>query len=217
MSQAMCKDGIIILINGCSCVGKSSVQQALQKISDQHFLRIGIDTFFDQLIEEPDLSDFDRTKKFDQYTKSGEYIRGVHQYIDQEGSRVVPLKIGPAGDRIIHGMHRAIREYAKAGNNLIIDYICYKNSWQQDLAISLQEQTVYLIKAHAPLNIIEKREKLRKTSPEGHARSHYFTVHDGMNYDLEIDTHQLTPEQCAKMILDYIKAKPNPKALKDKL
>lgn len=195
----------IIILNGPSSSGKSSIQKALQKQADQDYLRIGIDTFFDALIEEPDLSTFEEDKEFHQYTPQGEYIRGIKLEEDEEGSPMVSLFIGPAGDRIIFGMHRAIAAYADAGNNLIVDYILYKPTWAADLKEVLVNHNVYTIKVNAPLDVIEQREIERNTSPRGHARSHYHTVHDGMQYDLEIDTSVETPESAAKKILQLVK------------
>ena len=201
-------NGVVVVLNGASSVGKSSIQKALQKQAKEHFLRVGIDTFFDALIDEPDLSveQFQKEKRLDQYTVTGEYIRGIELTEDQEGNVTVPLKIGPAGDRIMYGMHRALVAYAAAGNNLIVDYILYKPEWAEDLVKNLSQTTTYFIKVDAPLDVIEEREKKRNTSPAGHARSHYDTVHNGMNYDLELDTSTSTPEELATRILTFIES-----------
>jgi len=202
MNHLQAGEGVVIILNGPSAAGKSSIQQALQKQAGRHFLRVGIDTFFDALIEEPDLSRFEEEKRFDQFTPEGEYIRGVELTRDSDGSPIVELKIGPAGDRIIQGMHRAIAAYAKMGNNLIVDYIRYKPSWSADLREAVEGVKVLYVKVHAPLEVIEEREKSRNTSPPGHARSHYQTVHEGVAYDLEVDTSILTPEESAQLILE---------------
>lgn len=207
-------EGVVVILNGPSSCGKSSIQKAFQKKANQQYLAAGIDNFFDALIQEPDLSSFETDKKFDQYTPSGEYIRGIELTKDDIENPVVLLKIGPAGDRIIFGMHRAIAAYAQTGNNLIVDYILYSPSWAKDLAKSLINTKVYLVKVDAPLEVIEQREIKRNTSPRGHARSHYNTVHQGMNYDLEIDSSKSTPEESAQIIIDFIKANTDPKGLR---
>ncbi|MCI5052772.1 MAG: AAA family ATPase [Simkaniaceae bacterium] len=194
----------IILLNGPSSSGKTTIQKALQEIAPESYLRIGIDTFFDALIEEPDLSSLETEGKFDQYTPQGEYIRGVEQTKDIDGKPIVTLKIGPAGYRIIQGMHRAIAAYCQIGNNLIVDYILYQSEWLSDLKESLKGCTHHFIKVDAPLETIEEREIARSTSPPGHARSHYHTVHNGMEYELELNTLALTPEECARKILEIL-------------
>lgn len=202
--KSFANEGVIIILNGPSSAGKSSIQKEIQKNSQLHFIRIGIDTFFDALIEEPDLSNFQEEKQFHQYTSNGEYIRGVELITDEDDHPIVPLYIGPAGDRIIHGMHRSISEYAKAGNNVVVDYILYKPEWLNDLKKSLKGRKYYMVGVHAPLSVIEERELLRDTSPPGHARSHYTTVHQNFPYDLEIDTSLETPEELAIKVLTLI-------------
>lgn len=204
MPHTHANEGIVIILNGPSSVGKTSIQKALQKLSQKTFLRVGIDTFFDGLIEEPDLSAFQQEKKFEQYTSEGEFIRGVVLSTDGDGHPLVTLNVGSAGNRIIFGMHRAIAAYAQTGNNLIVDYILYDSSWLPDLAQALSGFKTYLIKVHAPLEVIESREKIRNTSPVGHARSHYNTVHNNMVYDLSLDTSVCSPEECAAQILQLL-------------
>ena len=205
LSTLFCKeDGMIIILNGPSSAGKTTIQKALQKESKETFLRVGIDTFFDALIEEPDLSRFEEEGRFDQYTADGEYIRGIEMTKDRSNHPVVTLKVGPAGDRIIHGMHRAIAAYAEAGNNVIVDYILYKPEWLDDLKESLRDHKVLYVGVYAPLTLIEEREKKRNTSPVGHARSHFDTVHTDFYYDLEIDSETETPEQNGHKILNHL-------------
>ncbi|MCH9621282.1 MAG: putative O-phosphotransferase [Chlamydiia bacterium] len=200
------KEGIIIILNGPSSVGKSSLQKALQGKSKEFFVRIGIDTFFDALLPEPDLTEFERDKKLDQETGIGEYIRGI-RFEDVRGKVSVPLIIGPAGDRVMRGMHRAIGEYAKVGCNVIVDYILYKPEYMDDLKSSLAGRRAFFIGVHAPLEVIEQREQRRGTSPVGHARSHYETCHKNVAYDLELNAETSTPDQLADQVLDFMKQK----------
>ncbi len=207
-------EGTIILLNGPSASGKSSIQNELQKQFDELYLKVGIDNFFDALIPNPDLSNFEKTKFFSQYTNNKELIRSVELKQDLNGHQIVPLTIGPAGDRIISGMHYAIGAYADRGNNLIVDYILYKPEWLSDLLKALQGRKVYLIGIKVPLDVLEERERKRETSPIGHARSHYDIVHQDMIYDLELNVSNLTPAQSASKIKEYISTHPTPAALK---
>lgn len=206
--------GHIIILNGSSASGKSSVQKALQAQSNHMYITVGIDSFFDALLPTSDLTDFEKTKTLIQYTKSGELIRSVTLQHDKDGNPLVPLTIGSAGLRVIEGMHYAIAAYAKAGNNVIVDYILYDSQWIKYLKNALQGYTVYCVGFKFPLAVVEQREKDRKTSPIGHARSHYHHVHDHMKYDIEITDNTLSPEVIAKQIIDFIDTNPNPSAFK---
>jgi len=142
--------GTIIIINGPSAAGKKSIQNELQKIFMPLYLKIGIDTFFDALIATPDLSDFEKTKEFSQYTNNGQLIRRVRLTHDVEGHPVVPLEIGLAGDKIIFGMHAALAAYAEQGNNVLVDYILYKPEWLSNLVAALKNNKVYFIGLKIP-------------------------------------------------------------------
>lgn len=206
------KAGTIVILMGASASGKSTIQKCFQKTSEAFYIKIGIDTFFDALLPETDLSSFAQTKELWQKTTSGELIRGIYEGVDEEGKSVIPLVVGPAGQRVIFGMHHAIAAYAAQGNNIIVDYILYDPAWLPDLCQALKNHTVYLIGIKTPLNILEEREISRSTSPLGHARSHH-TFHTHITYDLELDTSSLTPEQCAAHIHDFIRTHPHPTAL----
>lgn len=207
-------EGTVIILNGPSASGKTSIQKEIQMQAEPLFLKMGIDNLFDAPLPEPDISNFEKTREIKQYTNDHTFIRGIELKTDAEGHQIVPLEIGPAGDKVIFGMHGAIKAYAKVGNNVVVDYILYKPEWLPDLVSNLKGMNVYLIGIKAPLSVLEEREKKRGTSPVGHARSHYDQVHKGMVYDLELDVSKLTPQQSAEQILEFVKTHPNPTALK---
>lgn len=216
-SKTLCQEtepGFIILLNGPSASGKSSIQNEIQKQFKTFFLKAGIDNFFDALLPVPDLSSFAETGELAQYTSDGVLIRKVQITKDQEGFPIVPLEVGPAGDKVISGMHYAIAAYAKRGNNVVVDYILYRPDWLCDLTNALKDYKVYMIGINVPLAVLEERERKRGTSPVGHARSHYKQVHENMIYDLELDVSNLTPEQSAQKIKEFIEKNPSPAALK---
>jgi len=124
------------------------------------------------------------------------------------------LFIGPLGWKAILGMHHAIAAYAGQGNNVIVDYIAYQQSWLKELAGTLKDFKVYFVGVNLPLEILEERELTRGTSPVGHARSHYYTVHPQTGYDLLLDTSKLSALECAQAIKTLIEAEISPQAFK---
>ncbi|MBP6870329.1 hypothetical protein KBC04_05575 [Candidatus Babeliales bacterium] len=105
-------------------------------------------------------------------------------------------------------MNQAIAAYVKTGNNVVVDFIMYEQSWLQDLLHQLQGCPVYLIGMHVSLDVLQAREQARSTSPIGHAGSHYHTVHVGNEYDLWIDNSQGSADEGALKILEFIKNNP---------
>lgn len=187
---------IIILLNGPSAAGKTSIQKEFQKFYDEQFLRLGIDTLLIAPLHErfgaPDSPIMSSEKK------------------EENGIKEFKVFFGPQGHKIIFGMHRALAGYAAAGNNLIVDYIQYHPEWRLDLLKELYSYNVYTVGIKTPLSVIEERERSRATSPEGHARAHYDSVHEGWVYDLEINAANESAEQIAQKIKEHIeKNKPH--------
>lgn len=199
--------GKIIILNGPSAAGKTTLAREIQKTFDEIYLVAGIDGFFDAVL--PPVDAEGKTN-----IKAKEFIRDIEISKDATGHQVIKLIVGPAGQRAIKGMHRALAGYAEAGNNMVVDYILYEKEWLPDLVAALKDYTVYFVGVRIPLEILEEREKARGTSPAGHARSHYDTVHVYDTYDVEVDTSKLKPEEAAGKIKEFIAKNPEPRAFK---
>ena len=187
----------MIILNGPSAVGKSSIIRALQAQRKEPWLSVGIDNLFVGVLPPK----FYLEDKTEHHT----IMRGEATK-DAQG-KLFTLYFGDEGRKVIKGMHGAIAAYARAGNNVIVDYIMYEPEWLDDLKKSLQGLRVISVGVTAPLEVIAQREILRKTSPEGHARSLYESVHQGWTYDLKIDTGSITPEQAADKIVDHLEGR----------
>ncbi len=187
--------GTVIILNGPSSVGKSSIIKAFQTKRPESWLSIGIDNFFVGVLPPK----FYLESKPEHYT----VMHGIPSE-DKEG-KLFTLEVGSEGQKVIRGMHRAIAAYAHCGNNVIVDYIKYEDSWVKDLTDSLHGIKVIWIGVTASLESIQEREKKRGSSPEGHARSHYHTVHQNINYDLMLDTDKLDPEKSADKIIEFMR------------
>lgn len=187
--------GRVIILNGPSSVGKSSVIKAFQAKREDVWLSIGIDNFFVGVLH----------PKIYLQPEKPEHQAVMHGVAssDKQG-KLFTLYVGPEGQKVIRGMHRAIAAYALAGNNVIVDYIKYDPVWIDDLKNVLKDLRVVWVGVTASLASVMQREKQRGTSPEGHARSHYHTVHEGVKYDLVLNTDAITPEQAADQLSAFI-------------
>lgn len=201
------KKGTIVILNGPSSVGKSSIQKKVQELFTEPYLRMGLD----------DLAFLPA-----RYISINGPVPPADQGIwldttQKDGRRIVTIHYGEVGQKMIKGIHRTFAAFAATGNNIIVDYILYDAAWLQDLAHTLKDYKVYFIGVHAPLSVIEEREIARGDRLLGHARSHYEDVHKGLMYDLEIDSSKLTPEESALAINQYIKNNPEPRAFRKNL
>lgn len=173
----------IILLNGVGSAGKSSIAKALQAIATTPFLHVAMDAFIDMLPEaygnHPDAFAFEP--------------------VEGGGPPATAIRAGPVGERLMHGMRRAVAALADAGNDLIVDDVLLSDEIL-DYERLLAAHTLHRIGVFAPLDIIEARERARRDRMIGLARWQFDRVHAGKIYDLEVDTGTETAEQCALRI-----------------
>ena len=140
------------------------------------WIKLGIDNLFDKPM--PDI-----TMENLAFWQSPNAIRWVESTEDPAGNSVITLFTGQEGEKVAYGINTAIADYAKAGCNVIVDYIAYKKEWLEDLKSKLQGIKTIWVKVDIPLDVLEEREASRGTSPKGHARSHYDSVYWNIEYD----------------------------------
>jgi len=190
--------GTVIVLNGPSGSGKSSIQKAFQNLMMPNlWIKVGIDNLFD--LPMPDI-----TPENMEVWQSPNPIRWVETTTDEEGHQVISLFVGEQGLKVAYAMNSAIAAYAKNGNHVIVDYIAYDQKWFDDLRIKLAPCKTYYVAVDIPLEVLEDRERARGTSPSGHARSHYFTVYGDKSYDLRVNSQKNSPEEIAQQIKDLI-------------
>ena len=193
------KTGTVIILNGPSAAGKSSIQKAFQNLMMPNlWLKVGIDNLFDQPM--PDI-----TLENMAYWQSQNLIRWVTMSKDSDDNPVMTLFTGEQGDKVAYGMNGAIAAYAQSGCKVVVDYIAYKKEWVDDLRNKLKNVKTCWVKVNIPLAILEEREVARATSPKGHARSHYDTVHWDIKYDVEVNSGNDSAIKIAEQIKEFLK------------
>jgi chloramphenicol 3-O phosphotransferase len=198
--------GTVIVLNGPSAAGKTSIQKLLQERMTEPYMAMGIDSILVGMLP---------SRYFLGQAEDRHQVLYAESSTSADGHPLFTLHFGPKGRRVMSGMHRAIAAFASAGNNIVVDYILYERAWLADLAAALAGVTAYFVGVRIPLASLEERERTRATSPVGHARSHYDEVHAHERYDLEVDTSRATPEACAGEIIEHIRTTPRPAAFAD--
>lgn len=149
--------GRIILLNGASSSGKSSLARAIQSSIDTPFWHISIDHLRDSGVLP--------TARI----KRGEF--------DWRTMR----------EAFFLGFERSLHAYVQAGNDLIVEHIMESEAWLLRLADLLAGQDVFFVGVHCELAELERRELARGDRPLGDARRDYFRIHSYCLYDLEVD------------------------------
>ncbi len=190
--------GIVIVLNGPSASGKTSIQRAFQNLKMPNlWVKVGIDNLFD--LPMPDI-----TPENLSFWQHENQIRWVTTNEDPSGKKTVTLHVGQQGDNVAYAMNSAIADYAAHGCNVIVDYIAYKKEWLDDLQSKLRPYKTYYVAVDISLEELERREALRKTSPVGHARSHYSYVYWDKVYDLRVDSGKDSAEEIAQKISQHL-------------
>jgi chloramphenicol 3-O phosphotransferase len=183
-------DGTIIIVNGTSSSGKTSIVRALQDILPEPYLDAGIDKFIWMLPK---------------------------RYLDRPLWDEVlgqAAQAGPVGHRLMSGMHQAIAAISGAGNNVVADHVLVERAWLQECASLFCELPAYLIGVRCSLEVLEQREQARKDRTWGQARAQFELVHAHGIYDLEVDTSLASPEECAWLIMRRIESGEPPSAFR---
>jgi chloramphenicol 3-O phosphotransferase len=175
----------IVILNGVGSAGKSSIAKALQSITAEPFLHVQIDVFMDML-----------PAAYNDHPDGFTY-----ETVFEHGKPVVVIKAGPIGERTLRGMRHAIAALAEQGNSLIVDDVLL-GSEKGEYAALLSAFELYFVGIFAPLEMLEVREHERGDRLIGLARWQFSRVHEGMTYDLEVDTGSASPMECAALIRD---------------
>lgn len=154
------ESGKIILLNGPSSAGKSTLARLLQQELPVPFWHFSFDHLRDSNILPMAL------------IKSGEF--------DWSTTR-------PA---VFDGFHHCLPVLAEAGNNLIVDHIIESQVWMSDLLRLFRAFDVFFVGVHCPLSELERRERERGDRRPGEAQMDFRKIHSFAEYDLEIDSMQ---------------------------
>jgi len=165
--------GSIILINGASSAGKSTLARALQKQLDEPFWHLSIDHLRDSGV-----LPLDRVRAGDFSWKS----------------------MRPA---FFQGFHNALPAIAAAGNNLVVEHIIETSEWLNTLLKLLGPFDVFFVGIHCPLAELERRELARGDRRIGEARNDFETIHKFVTYDLELDSTLPAESNAAAVIASW--------------
>jgi len=112
------------------------------------------------------------------------------------------------------GFEYSIPALAKGGNRLIVDYpFHYEDSLPRCLDL-VSGYTVLYVGVFCPIDVLEQREAARGDRKVGLARYQSARVHENSEYDVEVDTHELSPNQAAQKILSALETITPPTAFK---
>lgn len=195
------REPTIILLNGSSSSGKTTLAHAIQQYADEAWQHIALDQFRDGMA--PRLRGLN--------SPSGTPgANGLNVVPDMSGEEpVTHIRFGAHGEQILRGMRRAIAGFAAAGNHVIVDDLLFERHYIDDYLDALRGLPVYFVGVRCDLETVNAREAARTGRFPGTALSHFHSIHDhNVPYDLEINTSQRTPAECAADVLRRLATPP---------
>ncbi|WFR62375.1 chemotaxis protein [Paenibacillus amylolyticus] len=185
--------GLIIYLNGTSSSGKTSIAMEMKKQGDIPFHHLSVDQFlhnYDQFIDTtyPDLKP----------------IREVEHHV------MTDILFEP-----INSLYCAmIKLFSEMGLNVIVDTVISNDKWFNEFYDLLSDYPILFVGVNCSIEELTRREQTRGDRAIGLAHSQFDYVYAYDEYDLEVNTEELSSAACAEKILDYIKSDPDQSAFK---
>ena len=168
----------VIILNGGSSSGKTTIATLLQDILPSPWLRLGVDTLIDAMPKTLLTAD-----------------SGIEFGVD--GS----VRPGPVFRKLESAWMQGVAAMVSAGARIIIDDVFIsgvdaRNRWRAALA----DVSILWVGVRCDPAIAAERERERGDRVTGMAKVQAQIVHAGIDYDLEVDTSEMPAVECAHLI-----------------
>jgi chloramphenicol 3-O phosphotransferase len=184
----------LILLNGSSSAGKSSICEALQETLPEGYLHFSVDDVFGWM--------------------------PLRWHAADAGFRLVPqpngetpIVTGPEGRKIMRAWRRMVRAALDQGLKALVDDVFTEPDSRADWVEVLAGRDAVLVGVRCDLAELQRRELARGDRGVGQVLWQHERVHALGPYDLEIDTTAIGPQACAAAILQALAARTGPGVL----
>ena len=173
----------LIIVNGGSSSGKTGIVRCLQAVLDEPWLALSVDDFVNAMPAA------------------------------MEGS-ADGIEIGPGGEVVVGAAFRELEAawrsglaaMCRAGGRVIIDDVFLGGpASQQRWREAIGDVEELWVGVHCEPAVAAGREIARGDRAGGMAAQQALVVHDGVTYDVEVDTTHTESIECAQIIARYLK------------
>lgn len=169
----------IVVLNGTSSSGKTSIARAFQDLAPGMFLHFSIDSILYALPPRV-LSHLQRESE------------------PPEGLRYAEL---------VQGYYACVRELAALGHDLVIDHAVTSRTTADLLLSVVRPHRTLFVGLECPVEVLVARERSRGDRRPGLASGQHGRVHGWFEYDLVIDTSQVSVEEAARRIATWLRTR----------
>lgn len=184
----------VIILNGASSSGKSSIAKQLQSCLSENYLHLGIDTFITMMpqrcntLSEPD------------EVSDGFYWKTQNT----NGESVLRIQRGNYGKKVNQAYHSTVKHLVNLGLRVIVDDVMDGVTEQQEWLDVLGESSCLFVGVTCDESELIRREKARKIRINGSAMEQTNRVHNAVLYGLTVSTSVMSSNKCAQQIALHI-------------
>ena len=174
----------VIVLNGASSSGKTSIARCLQAMLMTPWLLLGIDDLIRAMPDEG--------------IQDGSLL-----HIGESGE----VEVGPGWRSLEASWYIGVAAIAASGTGVIVDEVFLDGGGGQErirAALGGLQVLWVGVKCH-PAAVARAREALRPDRVAGMAESQAAIVHEGVVYDMVVDTSDASSESCAARIIDQLR------------
>jgi len=184
----------VIVLNGASSSGKSSIASALQDLLPEYYLHVGIDTFIDMMPRKSNLLESS------DLTADGFYFATINI----QGNDIRRIKSGDYGKKVNRAYHSTVRHFVDSGLKVIVDDVMNGLTEQVEWKEVLRGRNVLFVGVQCSTEILIERESRRSDRMQGSALEQANRVHSEVSYDLVVSTTSNSALDCANEIIEHI-------------
>jgi chloramphenicol 3-O phosphotransferase len=186
----------IVVLNGCSSAGKTSISNAIQALSKTPWLHVGIDTFIGML-----------PSKFLEF--GDQAAEGYYSFVRSENERgaCVHVKTEPKGDVFFQEhVPKVVQLLADFGHDIVVDEVIFDKVSLGQYLQKLSHHNVFLVQVTCDVDVLLERERLRGDRVIGLANDQFDRFQSfSYDYNLTVDTTTVSAMDNARRILAAFK------------
>ena len=165
----------IVVLNGTSSSGKTSIARAFQGVAPRVFLNFSIDSIL--------------------YALPPHVVERLERGVEVREVQFPEL---------VRAFYACVRELAALGHDLVIDHAVVSRAEAELLVSAVQSHQVLLVGLECPVDVLTERERMRGDRRPGMAAAQCERIHHWLEYDLVIDSSRVDAEEAARRIMEAL-------------
>lgn len=190
--------GNIIVLNGTSSAGKTTLAKSIQTLAEEPYQIFAFDQIRDGL---PDR------------------FRGLNSPQGSPGAAGLNVVAAPSNDSIrtfielgehaldvVRGMHQAVAAFAQTGQHVVVDHFVNQRAAALDLERAFEGIPTLIVQVICDADELQRRERLRPGRFPGTAETQRELMASCFKYDLTVDSTHTSANELARQVHEFVAA-----------